>query len=95
MEKATISELKNKLSAYLKKVRSGATVLIYDRDQPIATLQGVAASATPNEHLIRMERAGLIRRAQRPVPLKLLRAAPPRAKRSVVQALIDERREGR
>ena len=39
MEKATISELKNQLSAYLKKVRSGATVVIYDRDQPIATLR--------------------------------------------------------
>ncbi|WP_369294471.1 type II toxin-antitoxin system Phd/YefM family antitoxin, partial [Klebsiella pneumoniae] len=36
MEKATISELKNRLSAYLKKVRAGHTVLILDRDRPVA-----------------------------------------------------------
>ena len=95
MVKATISELKNQLSAYLKKVRAGETVLIYDRDQPIATLQAVEASASPDEHLIRMERAGLIRRARAPVPIQSLRASAPRSKRSVVQALIDERREGR
>jgi antitoxin (DNA-binding transcriptional repressor) of toxin-antitoxin stability system len=95
MEKATISELKNQLSAYLKKVRAGDTVLIYDRDQPIARLERVEGLARPDEHLIQMERAGLIRRAKAPVPIQLLRGPAPRPKRSVVQALIDERREGR
>ena len=39
MEKATISQLKNSLSAYLKKkVRAGQTVLILDREEPIAVL---------------------------------------------------------
>ena len=95
MEKATISELKNQLSAYLKKVRAGETVLIYDRDQPIARLERVEGPARADEHLIRMERAGLVRRARVPVPIELLRASAPRPKRSVVQALIDERREGR
>jgi len=95
MEKATISELKNQLSAYLKKVRAGETVLIYDRDEPIARLEGVEGSATADERLVRMERSGLIRRGRGPVPIKLLRAASPRSKKSVVQALLDDRREGR
>ena len=38
MEKATISQLKNSLSAYLKRVRAGQTVLILDREEPIAVL---------------------------------------------------------
>ena len=38
MEKATISDLKNQLSAYLAKVRAGASVLILDRDQPVARI---------------------------------------------------------
>jgi prevent-host-death family protein len=95
MEKATISELKNQLSAYLKKVRAGETVLIYDRDQPIARLERLEGLALPDDHLMQMERAGLVRRARMPMPIQLLRGPAPRAKRSVVQALIDERREDR
>jgi prevent-host-death family protein len=95
MQKATISELKNRLSAYLDRVRAGETVLIYDRDQPIARLESIEADAAPDEHLVRMERAGLIRRASAPVPIKSLRKAGPRSKRSVAQALIEERRDGR
>jgi prevent-host-death family protein len=95
MEKATISELKNKLSAYLQKVRSGQVVVIYDRDQPVARLERIESAARPDDHLVRLERAGLLERARKPVPLKLLRAAPPRPSRSVVEALLRERREGR
>jgi predicted XRE-type DNA-binding protein len=43
----------------------------------------------------RLERAGLLRRAKPDAPLKAPRAAVPKAKRSVKQALLDERREGR
>jgi antitoxin (DNA-binding transcriptional repressor) of toxin-antitoxin stability system len=95
MEKATISELKNQLSAYLKKVRSGQTILIYDRDEPIARLEAVTASTAQDDHLIGLERAGLVRRGRGPMPLDLLRAPAPRPKRSVVEALLEERREGR
>lgn len=95
MEKATISELKNSLSAYLKKVRAGQSVLILDRDRPVARIERIEASAAADDPVARLERAGLVRRAREPVPMKLLRQEPPRARRSVVRALIDERREGR
>jgi antitoxin (DNA-binding transcriptional repressor) of toxin-antitoxin stability system len=96
MEKATISELKNRLSAYLKKVRAGHTVLIFDRDQPVARLERVGGGERTDDRLTRLERAGLLRRASRPVNVKALKAQPaPRATRSVVQALVDERRDGR
>jgi prevent-host-death family protein len=95
MEKATISELKNRLSAYLKKVRAGHSVLIFDRDRPVARLERVESGGAHDDKLGRLERAGLLRRAKSLPPLKELRAAPPKAARSVTQALLDERSEGR
>lgn len=95
MEKATISELKNRLSAYLKKVRAGQSVLILDRQQPIARLERVTGEEGRGGRLSRLEQAGLLRRARGRTPLEALRAAAPKAKRSVTEALLDERREGR
>lgn len=96
MEKATISELKNRLSAYLKKVRAGHTILILDRDQPIARLERIAAGDQAHDRLTRLERSGLLRRAMRPIDAKALQAQPaPEPKRGVVQALVEERGEGR
>lgn len=95
MEKATISQLKNRLSAYLRKVRAGATILILDRDEPIARLERIGAAERPADREARLARSGLLRRASRPLRLAALRAGAPRPARSVVDALLDERREGR
>ena len=95
MEKATISQIKNSLSAYLKKVRSGRTILILDRDQPIARLERVSPDEHPDERLASLERAGIVRRAQVSVSVKGLRASVPTSKRSVVAALLEQRREDR
>ena len=95
MEKATISQLKNSLSAYLKKVRAGESVLIFDRDQPIARLERVEPDAHPEDRLTRLERSGLLRRASDSLSLDELRAPVPRSEHSVVEALIAERDEAR
>ena len=102
MEKTTISQLKARLSAYLKKVRAGQTILILDRDEPVARLervgggsQGSAGSSGDEDRLIRLERAGLLRRATRRVSLTALRQGAPRARAIVLEALLEERREGR
>ena len=58
MEKATISQLKNSLSAYLKKVRGGQSVLILDRNEPIAVLERVNSNERPEGRLARLEQAG-------------------------------------
>ena len=98
MEKTTISQLKARLSAYLKKVRAGQTILIFDRDEPIARLESVNAggrAGSGEDRVVRLERAGLLRRATRPLSLERLRAAAPRPKASVLEALLEERRRGR
>jgi len=96
VETATISQLKNSLSAYLKKVRAGETVLILDRNEPIAVLERVEPQSRPEGRLVRLEQAGVIRRSGTAQPLEALaKFQPPQPKESVVQALIDERRDGR
>jgi antitoxin (DNA-binding transcriptional repressor) of toxin-antitoxin stability system len=95
MERASISELKSRLSAFLKKVRAGGVVVVYDRDQPIARIERIGDGESPEDRLGRLERSGLIRRGRALPPLELLRSRPPRSRQSVLGALIDERREGR
>ena len=95
MEKATISQLKNRLSAYLKKVRAGHSILILDRDQPIARIERVAPEERPEDRLARLERSGQLQRSKATVSVEALRAPVPRPGRSVVDALMEERREGR
>lgn len=95
MEKASISQIKNHLSAYLRKVRAGKVVLIFDRNQPVARLEGVRGNARPEDKLARLERSGLLQRSTQPVPMELLRKSPPQSKHSVLEALLQERLEGR
>jgi len=102
MERTTISQLKARLSAYLKKVRAGQTILILDRDEPVARLEraggggaGTGVEEAGEDRLNRLERAGVLRRATRAVSLEALREGAPQATASVVEALLEDRRGGR
>ena len=95
MEKATISEVKNHLSAYLRKVRAGTTVLILDRNQAVARLERVRGRSQPGSKISRLERAGLLKSSTHPIPMQMLRSSAPRPKRSVVKVLVEEREKGR
>lgn len=61
MEKATVSRLKNNLSAYLCKVRAGHPVVIYDRDLPIARIERIEAAGRGAERLALLRAQGLVR----------------------------------
>ena len=95
MEKTNISNLKNRLSAYLKKVQAGETVLIMDRNRPIARIERVAGSMSEDARVARLEAAGIISRPKQPLSHKIWATRPLRAKKSVLEALLEERREGR
>lgn len=98
MRVATITEAKNKLSALIDRVRAGESILIVDRGRPVARLEpAVTAREDPNGRLARLERAGIVRIGSGRPPLSLIRTKPPspRPGTSVVQVLLDERREGR
>ena len=92
MEKATVSRLKRRLGVYLRKVRAGETVLVFDRGRPVARIEPVSGREGIAGRLARLEAAGLVSRPASALPMKALRAAPPRPRRSVLKALLDERR---
>jgi prevent-host-death family protein len=97
MEQVNISTLKDKLSAYIRKVRAGETVLVMDRDQPVAQLMPVSRQETDDERVARLIAQGVIRPAKGP-PLDMdefLRRRPVVRGAGVLEALLEERREGR
>lgn len=98
MKTATITEAKNRLSAFLDEVRSGESILILDRGRPVARLvPAIGDPAGRGGRLDRLERAGLVSRGTgEPVAL-LLSEDPPRPSdgASALRALLDERSEGR
>jgi prevent-host-death family protein len=97
MKTATITEAKNGLSALLKEVNSGETILITDRGVPIARIEPVHAPDDPTGRLERLVRAGIVRPGSAEVPAGILAGPTVRATGdgSVLDALIEERRTGR
>ena len=97
MNLVNISELKNRLSHYLREVRRGATVLVADRNRVIARIEPIGGTPVPGdeaEWLDELERRGTIRRAQQPLSADWLQRRP-RVSGDVVAVLLEERDEGR
>jgi prevent-host-death family protein len=99
MKKATITEVKNGLSALIDQVRHGETIIITDRGRPVARLVSALTSAVedPEGRLARLERRGGVRLATTEPPLKLIKKNLPKTRKpsGVLDALLEERREGR
>lgn len=98
MESATISKLKNNLSAYLRKVRAGHTIVIYDRDVPIARLQRIESKERGADRLELLSAQGVIKAPLRPLLSPKLRSAlsaPVGPSAQVLKALQQDRKEDR
>lgn len=97
MKIATISQTKNQLSALIDKVRHGETILIMDRDRPVARLEPVSSeSHTDNgKYLMQLERDGIIRSTPVRIAECIIKESPPKAKGSLLGALLSDREEGR
>jgi prevent-host-death family protein len=99
MRKATITETKNQLSALIDRVRHGETIVITDRGRPVARLVSALTGAAedPEGRLARLERRGGLRLATAPPPRALIMKKLPKTRKpsGVLDALLDERREGR
>jgi len=99
MKTVSISEAKNRLSALIDGLKSGSPVLIVDRGRPVARLEPVADGAQEDDdgRLARLIRNGVVRPGRGRLPRWLLTEEPPRLKggASALEALLEERREGR
>jgi prevent-host-death family protein len=99
MKTATITHAKNQLSALIDRVKHGESVIITDRGRPVARLISAVTDAIEDAggRLARLERGGGLRRAAAPPRKALILKKLPRGKRpaGVLDALLEERREGR
>ena len=97
MRTATITQAKNGLSALIDRVKAGESIVILDRGTPVARLEPIVGSGGTDGRIERLERAGLIRRGVAAPPVDLIMQPPPAgpAGVSVLEALLEERREGR
>jgi antitoxin (DNA-binding transcriptional repressor) of toxin-antitoxin stability system len=99
MKNAKISELRDGLSEYLARVRKGETVIVYDRDTPIARIEPIAAATNEPgvpDWVVEAEKRGIISppkiRGGPPLVPNPVKADP---KFSLLEALLEERRSGR
>ena len=99
MHKANISYTRNHLSEMLSRVREGETILIVDRQQPVARLEPVAGtSAQGLPWQADLVRRGLVSPARNPLVAKALGALPlpkVRGGGDILDAHLAEREEGR
>ena len=96
MEKVSVSQLKDQLSAYLKKVRAGQTVVVTDRNKPVARLEPIGPTAWDSERIAELVRQGLVSMPKAP-PLTIeeirrMRPVVPGAR--LLEALLEERDSG-
>jgi prevent-host-death family protein len=97
MKRASITEAKNNLSKLIDGVKAGTPVLIMDRGHPVARLEPVT-DADASGRLARLIRDGVVRPSRGPgLPKSFFSEPLPRSKPgiSILEALLEERREGR
>lgn len=99
MKTSSISEAKNGLSALIERVRQGETVIITDRNLPVAQLAPLDSGTKTGTDawLSNLERKGVVRSARRKGVPAFLRRPPVSLPEgvSVLEALLEERSEGR
>ena len=83
MKRTKVAELKAHLSDYLASVRAGDTVLVCDRNTPIARI-------VPYDE---RDDGFVVHAAQRPSELRAVRGVKPRARVDVVRMLRDDREQ--
>lgn len=96
MTTASISETKAKLSSLLDRVKAGESVTITDRGVPVAQIVPWPETSEVDwdARMQRLARAGVVRLPKEKLDVEAFLAMPrPRARASVVEALLEERRE--
>lgn len=66
MRSANIAELRDRLTQYLREVRAGEEIIVRDRQRPIAKIVPLTVDDDGDDAAL--VAAGLMRKAQRPLP---------------------------
>ena len=96
MQTASVSELKSKLSGYLKQVKAGEEVIVFERGRAIARVVPYTEVGPTPSRIREMIRAGKLIPASRPTPPDFWeRPLVKDPDGFALQALLQEREEGR
>lgn len=100
MKTTTVAYLKEHLSALLRRVQRGETVLILSRGKPVGRFEPIGPSGDGGDadRVARLEKAGVLRPPAESADWgPILDVSPVRANKgqSALAALLEERSEGR
>ena len=99
MKKARIAVAKNTLSRLIDDVKRGETVMIFDRDTPVARLEPVTADADlSTTRMPELVRHGIVAPPRKPLAAAAFLARHPPTLRngaSGIRVLLEEREAGR
>ena len=88
MKAAPITDLKNRLSHYLRLVARGETITVLDRGIPVAEIKPIVFAES---ELSRLASEGLVRLPLRPLPADFLKRRLPKSREPVSTALDEDR----
>jgi antitoxin (DNA-binding transcriptional repressor) of toxin-antitoxin stability system len=94
MKTTSVTRLKNNLSAQLKEVVAGETILITDRRKPIATLQPLTSGEQGSE-ISGLCARGIVSPARKPLVVSAFLRQPRGECSGGLSEVILEEREGR
>jgi len=96
MKRASVSQLKTSLSAYLLGVKNGEEVLVTERGRPIARLVPAVGAEPASDRMARLIRAGILRAPSRKLPSEIWKPSPVQDPEGrVLRGFLEERRGGR
>ncbi len=96
MKTIGVAQLKTHLSRYLDQVKGGTEVVVTERGVPVTKLVPLRGPGNDRARRHRLARAGVLQLGSGWLPAHLFR--PPKGRlvgASVLEALLEERREGR
>jgi prevent-host-death family protein len=94
MRVVNVAVLKNKLSAYLERVREGEEVLVKDRERPVARIVPIVRDEDVPAEELQMAAEGLVRLPKASLPASFWRMPAPRiSRKDVTRAVRADRDE--
>ena len=92
MKAVNIAELKNNLSLYLRKVRSGQEIIVRDRDVPVAKI--IPWQGDYDEELLELARKGIVSLGNgKPLGDDFWDIPVPKVPEDVIRRIVKEERE--
>ena len=94
MKRVSISDLKNRLSEFLRLVKKGETLEILERNVPIARIEGIRADPRSTDAYVEeLTRRGILSRPKGQADLSFLKRPPIPCKADAVQVLMEARKD--